>query len=57
MVKSVPTKPPNLRGISYAIVVVAELLTLTMPNSLNGIVHLTFLALSIILFRDMKMKT
>ena len=32
-------------------------LTLTMPNFLNGITHLPFLALSIISFRDIKMKT
>ena len=34
-------------------------LTLTMPNVLNGIIHLTFLALSIIMYRDIiiKMKT
>ena len=33
------------------------LLTLTMPNFLNGTIHLTFLALSIIIFRDIKIKT
>ena len=33
------------------------LLNLTMPNFLNGIIHLQFLALSIINFRDIKMKT
>ena len=32
-------------------------LTLTMPNFLNEIILLTFLALSIIIFRDIKMKT
>ena len=32
-------------------------LTLIMPNFLNGIIHLPFLALSIIIFRDIKMKT
>ena len=32
-------------------------LTLTMPNFLNEIILLTFLALSIISFRDIKMKT
>ena len=32
-------------------------LTLTMPNILNGIIHLTFLALSITIFRDIKMKS
>ena len=34
-----------------------NLLTLYLPNSLNGITHLTFFALSIIIFRDIKMKT
>ena len=33
------------------------LLTLIMPNFLNGKIHLPFLALSIIIFRDIKMKT
>ena len=28
-----------------------------MPNLLNGIIHLTFLALSIISFRDIKMRS
>ena len=32
-------------------------LTLTMPNFINGKTHLPFLALSIITFRDIKMKT
>ena len=32
-------------------------LTLTMPDFLNEIILLTFLALSIISFRDIKMKT
>ena len=32
-------------------------LTLTMPNSLNRIIHIPFLALSNIIFRDIKMKT
>ena len=32
-------------------------LTLTMLNFLIGIIHLTFLALSIIILRDIKMKT
>ena len=35
----------------------SHILTLTMPNFLNGIIHLPFLALSIIIFRDIKMKT
>ena len=29
-------------------------LTLNLPNFLNGIIHLTFLALSIIIFRDVQ---
>ena len=33
------------------------ILTITMPNFLNGIIHLIFLTLSIIIFRDIKMKT
>ena len=33
------------------------LLTLTMPNYLIGIIHLQFMALSIIIFRDIKMKS
>ena len=33
------------------------LLTLTMPNFLNGIFHPPFLELSIIIFSDVKMKT
>ena len=32
-------------------------ITLIMSNFLNGIIHLTFSALSIIIFRDIKMKT
>ena len=32
-------------------------LTLTMPNFLNGIIHLPFMEPSIINFRDIKMKT
>ena len=32
-------------------------LTLIMPNYLNGIIHLTFLALSVIILRNIKMKT
>ena len=32
-------------------------ITLTMPNFINGIIHLPFLALSIIIFRDIKMRT
>ena len=32
-------------------------LTLNLPNFLNGVIHLTFLALSIIILRDIKMKT
>ena len=31
-------------------------LTLAMPNFLNGITHFTFLAHSIIIFRDIKMR-
>ena len=31
-------------------------LTLTMPSFLNGIIHLPFMELSIIIFRDIKMK-
>ena len=34
-----------------------SLLTLTMPNFLNGLIHLTFSTLSIIMFRDVKMRT
>ena len=34
-----------------------DTLTLIMPNFLNGIIHLTFLTLSIIILRDIKMKT
>ena len=32
-------------------------LTLTLPNFLYGIIHLPFLELSIIIFRDVKIKT
>ena len=34
----------------------SELLTLNLLNFLNGIIHLQFLALPIIIFRDVKMK-
>ena len=34
---------------------IVSLLTLTMLNFLNGIIHLTFLAFSIIIFRDLKL--
>ena len=33
------------------------LLTINVPNFLNGIIHFPFLTLSIIIFRDIKMKT
>ena len=32
-------------------------LTLTIPNFLNGVIHLSCMELSIIFFRDIKMKT
>ena len=41
---------PNMSGLILK-------LTLTMPNFLNEIILPTFLALSIISFRDIKMKT
>ena len=36
---------------------ILHFLTLTMPNFLNGIIHLPFMELSIIILRDIKMKT
>ena len=36
---------------------ISQLLTLTMLNLLNRIIHLAFLAHSIIIFTDIKMKT
>ena len=36
---------------------ITGVLTLFMPNFLNGIIHLQFLALSIIILRDIKMET
>ena len=41
----------NLYAISHL------LLTLNLQNFLNGIIHLTYFALSIIIFRDIKMRT
>ena len=44
----------NRKVRTYKIVIK---LALTMPNFLNGIIHLPFIELSIIIFRDIKMKT
>ena len=43
--------------LSYYNIAGIMILTLTMLNFLNGIIHLTCFALSIIIFRDIKMKT
>ena len=47
----------NMLKVSWKNYLRYVMLTLTMPNFLNGIISLPFLALSIIIFRDIKMKT
>ena len=44
-------------NIIYSRHIIYCALTLTMPNLINGIIHLQFFALYIINFRDIKMKT
>ena len=50
-----PRYPPN-KGI-YTFSTLFKTLTLSLLNSLNGIIYLPFLKLSIISFRDIKMRT